>query len=82
MDNSPVLLYNIYNLNKPDRIKIKGDEMFVETVVLVSIVVMVISIMAVLTVETLHATKNISKKRSRKKYKDNIINYTDLYRYR
>jgi len=57
-----MLLYNIFTITLP-----KVMNLWIETIVLISIVLMVISIMIVLTVEILHTTKSISKKR--KKFK-------------
>lgn len=42
----------------------KVQIMWIEYIVLFSIAIMVFSIMVVLTVETVHTTKRISKKRS------------------
>jgi putative exporter of polyketide antibiotics len=54
--------------------------LWIETIVLFSIVSMVISIMVVLVVETLHTTKSISKKRNKSKLDRSEINYTNIYR--
>lgn len=55
-------------------------KLLIETIVLFSIVSMVISIMVVLIVETLHATKSISKKRNNNKLDKEDVNYTNIYR--
>ncbi|MDF2676419.1 MAG: hypothetical protein K0Q97_717 [Bacillota bacterium] len=51
----------------------KVINLWIETIVLFSIVLLVISIMIVLMVETVHTTKGIAKKR-KQKYQNKKIN--------
>jgi competence protein ComGC len=55
-------------------------KLWIEIIVLFSIVLMVISIMVVLIVETLHTTKSISKKRNKRELDKESFNYTNIYR--
>ena len=53
---------------------------WIEIIVLSSIVLMVISIMIVLTVEILHTTKSVSKRRKTLRENKKNINYSNIYR--
>lgn len=57
--------------------------MWIEIIVLSSIVLMVISIMIVLVVEILNTTKNVAKQRKKEnEHRRNKINYSNIYRYK
>lgn len=55
----------MYNAtNTKEKYYNRGKKMWIDYLVLLSIIAMVLSIMVVLIVETVHTTKSISRKRS------------------
>lgn len=58
-------------------------DLWIEIIVLSSIILMVVSIMIVLVVEILNTTKNVAKQRKKESENKRIkTNYSNIYRYK